>query len=509
MAENNPPILQMREIVKRFGETTANDHVNFDLRSGEIHALLGENGAGKTTLMNILYGLYKPDQGEILLDGQPVNISSPGDALNYGIGMVHQHFMLIDIFTAAENVTLGSWKSNELFINPQKIEVEVSQISKRFGFEFDPSAKIETLPVGIQQRVEIVKALYRGARILILDEPTAVLTPQESEELFKCMRDLTANQVSIIFISHKLEEVLQISDRVTILRNGIGVGTFHTNSLSKNQMAMLMIGRSLESLSKRSRSIQPVAIEVDNLEVFDGKVKKIKSISLSIEKGQILGVAGIDGNGQLELANAICGIRPATNGIIKMMGGEFPASQQTPSRFFDLGGAYIPQDRSHTGLVLDFTVAENLVLKKYKFPPFTHWGFLRHEEIHSNAGKLIQTFDIRPPEPDLPVRMYSGGNQQKVILARELNESPSVVVACYPTRGLDIGATEFIIKQLIYQRDQGAAILFFSNELEEIISISDLIMVIHRGEITGIVEPDEVNAESLGLLMMGQTLEKP
>lgn len=508
MEENGVPALEMKDIVKHFGGVIANNRVNFDLRRGEIHALLGENGAGKTTLMNILYGLYMPDEGQILLEGCPVTIRSPADALSNGIGMVHQNFMLIDVFSAAENVVLGSWKPGELRMNPKVVEESVTKVAKKYGLDFDPGALIETLPVGVQQRIEIVKALYRGARVLILDEPTAVLTPQETEELFRCMRELVADQVSIIYISHKLDEVKEISNRVTILRNGRSVGTFPTASLSKNELAMKMIGRNLDSTPKPKRETQPLNFKVDNLVVWKGGVPVIRDISFGIEKGEILGVAGIDGNGQLELANAITGIHPAQQGTITIGGRGFNASDQTPAKYTRSGGAYIPQDRKHTGLVLEFNVAENLMLKRFTQSDLVKGGFLDHKAIRENAAGLVKEFDVRPPLPELELAKFSGGNQQKVILARELHQMPVVIVACYPTRGLDIGATEFVYQQLITQRSRGASILFFSNELEELIAISDRIIVLHRGVVTGTADPARVDAESLGLMMMGQKVEE-
>jgi len=504
MAKQVQSMLEMKDIVKRFGSVIADDHVNFDLRKGEIHALLGENGAGKTTLMNILYGLYKPDEGNIFLNGDTININSPHDALSYGIGMVHQNFMLIDVFTAAENVALGSWKPGELSMDPKAVERAILQVAQKYKLEFDPAALIEDLPVGVQQRVEIVKALYRGARILILDEPTAVLTPQETEDLFRCMRELTADQVSIVFISHKLEEVKEISDRVTVLRNGREVGTFDTQSISEREMALKMIGRNLDTTPKPPRETQARNFEVENLVVWNGGDQNTRRISFEIEKGEILGVAGIDGNGQLELANAITGIHPAKQGKIIIDGRSINASQQTPFDFTRFGGAYIPQDRKNTGLVLDFNVAENLMLKQFTRSEMVKKGFLQHKVIWENAARLVKDYDVRPPNPELELGKFSGGNQQKVILARELHQEPVVIVACYPTRGLDVGATEFVCKQLIYQRSRGACILFFSNELEELINISDRIIVMHRGEITGSADPENVNVESLGLMMMGK-----
>jgi len=495
----------MTDIVKRFGHVLANDRVNIQLAPGEIHALLGENGAGKTTLMNILYGLYQPDSGAITIHEKPVKITSPADAISMGIGMVHQHFMLIDVFTAAENVVLGSWKPAELRMDPATVEAQVQAVANQFGFDFDPAAVVETMPVGVQQKVEIVKALYRGAKILILDEPTAVLTPQETEELFRCMRDLIAKGVSIIFISHKLDEVLEISDRVTVLRLGKVVGTQLTKQVRKEDLAVMMIGHLLERMPKPARTPQSPGLTVKDLTVIDRqKVEKVKGLSLRVEKGQIIGVAGIDGNGQVELANAIAGIWPAASGAVSINGVDMDARSITPRRFTDLGGAYIPQDRSHTGLILDFSSGENLVLKRYRQPPFVKHGFLQHRIIHENAAKLLAQYDVRPPDPYLQTGKLSGGNQQKVILARELHEDPSVIVVCYPTRGLDIGATEFVHQQLIQHRSQGAAILFISNELEELMEMSDKILVLHRGEIMGLVEPAATTPETLGLLMMGQ-----
>lgn len=507
MPTQSKVILKMGGIVKRFGHVVANDQVDFELRIGEIHALLGENGAGKTTLMNVLYGLYEPEEGEIILNGSQVEIPNPRAAIAHGIGMVHQHFMLVESFTAAENVVLGSWKAGELLVNPREVERAVRQIAEEDGLVFDPAAVVGTLPVGIQQRIEIVKTLYQGAKILILDEPTAVLTPQETEELFRRMRALVAKGVSIIFISHKLDEVLAMSDRVTVLRDGKTVETSVTSGVGKGDLALMMIGRRLESLAKPERSARPPGLMVKDLLVRDQQgIERLNKVTFQIEKGQILGVAGIDGNGQIELADAIAGVRPAGSGTIGIDGTTIDANQQNPYSFAMLGGAYIPQDRTHTGLVLDFTVAENLMLKKFDREPFVSRGFLRHKEIDTNASTLLNTFDVRPPTPGLQARTLSGGNQQKVVLARELHDNPSVIVACYPTRGLDIGALEFVHQQLIQQRAEDAAILVISNELEEILSLSDLIAVLHRGELVGIVDPKDANSESLGLMMLGHNV---
>jgi simple sugar transport system ATP-binding protein len=498
----------MKNIVKGFGHVVANDHVSFALRRGEIHALLGENGAGKTTLMNILYGLYEPDAGEILVNSSAVKIASPRDAIAHGIGMVHQHFMLVEPFTAAENVVLGSWKAGELLMHPHTVQRAVSQFAEKYGLGFDPAAAVETLPIGIQQRVEIVKALYRGARILILDEPTAVLTPQETEELFRCVRDLAANGVSIIFISHKLPEVLAVSDQVSVLRNGKNVGTVVTSEVDKGNLALMMIGRTLEAMPKPERLAQSPGLAVTDLWVRNRQgVVKLDKVSFQIEQGQILGVAGIDGNGQLELANAITGVRPADSGTLSIGGLTIDASKQDAYRFTLMGGAYVPQDRTHTGLVLDFTAAENLMLKHFDRAPFVKRGFLQHKQIHRSASALLRAFDVRPPNPVLQTRTFSGGNQQKVVLARELHASPGVIVACYPTRGLDIGATEFVHQQLIRQRSAGAAILFISNELEELLTLSDMIAVLHRGVLVGMVDPHRIDLQSLGLMMMGHKAE--
>ena len=501
-----PPILDMQGITKRFGYTLANDRVDFKLATGEIHALLGENGAGKTTLMNVLYGLYGPDAGEIMIEGRAAMIRNPRDAIAHGIGMVHQHFMLLGPFTAAENVFLGTWKRGELLMDPRKIQDQVKQAAHRYGLEFDTSALVSTLPVGTQQRIEILKALFRGARILILDEPTAVLTPQETEKLFDNIRELRQQAISIIFISHKLDEVLAISDRVTVLRGGRTIDTVQTAQVSGRELARMMIGHFLEPVAKPARSTGPLGLVVKGLTLHTKQdVLILDKVNLEVERGEILGIAGIDGNGQTALVDAISGVRPARQGEISISGTPTSALRMTPRTFASLGGAYVPQDRERTGVVLDFTVAENIMLKKFSVAPLVKWGFLQKRRILQLAQALLNEFDVRPPDPSLITRVLSGGNLQKVIVAREISEKPGVILVAYPTRGLDIAATEFVHQQLVLQRSEGAAIVLISNELDELLALSDRLAVMHRGRIVAVVKPASITAEEIGLLMMGQT----
>lgn len=498
-------VLETRGVYKQFGNVIANNSIDFDLFEGEIHALLGENGAGKTTFVNILYGLYNLDDGEIFIHGSKMTLKNPREAIDNGIGMVHQNFMLIGPFTTAENIFLGAWKKGQMVIDPRKMEKTIEEATRQYGFEYDLTVEAASLPVGIQQRVEIVKALYKGANILILDEPTAVLTPQETKKLFANLRDLKSKGISIIFISHKLDEVLGISDRVTVFRNGEKVSTVITAQTDESELARMMIGHKLEIIEKPSRIKQDLRLKVENLTVIDAKGnEKLKSVSFQVEKGQILGFAGIDGNGQMELANALSGIRAANKGRISFDGNPIEADQLNPRVFHQLGGAYIPQDRLRTGVVPEFKVYENLILKNFRDDRNTRLGLLQFKKIKDSANQLLDKFDIRPADIDLITRKLSGGNIQKVILARELNSKPSIIIASYPTRGLDIGATDFVYRQLLSQRAQGTSILLFSNELQELLDLSDLIAVLHRGQIIAIVEPAQTTPEKIGLLMLGK-----
>lgn len=500
--------LHMENIVKTFPGVVANDRVNFDVRHGEIHALLGENGAGKSTLMNILYGLYQPDSGQVYLNEKPVTIHSPDDAIAKGIGMVHQHFMLVPPLSVIENVILGLPGDNGILLNHQVARDNILKISHTYGLEVDPDALVWTLSVGNQQRVEIIKALYRGAKLLILDEPSAVLTPQEIEGLFEVMRRLVSTgENSIIFISHKLDEVMEISDRVTVLRDGTAVETVNTKDTSKAKLARLMVGREvLFRLDKPPIQTGQTVLDIQKLGVNnDRHLPAIRNLSLQVHKGEIVGLAGVDGNGQKELAEAIAGLRPAQGGSIRISGRDTTHLNSGDLLHFNM--AYIPEDRHREGLVLGFTLSENMIARNFRRSPISAWGLLNYQAIKSLAKKLIERFDVRTPSADVTAKTLSGGNQQKVVVARELAENPDLIIAAHPTRGLDVGATEFVENQLLEQRSRGAAILYISTELEEIFNLSDRIAVIHRGEIMGIVRPTEVTPEELGLMMAG-TLHK-
>lgn len=499
----NNTFLRMENITKTFPGVVANNRVNLDVRHGEIHALLGENGAGKSTLMNVLYGLYQPDSGQIYLNDQPTTIHSPDDAIAKGIGMVHQHFMLVPPLSVTENVMLGLPGEKGILLNHQAAKKNILDISLAYGLEVNPDLAIWNLSVGTQQRVEIIKALYRGAKLLILDEPSAVLTPQEIEGLFGVMRRLVGNGNSIIFITHKLDEVMEISDWVTVLRDGLAIQTVETRATTKAELARLMVGREvLFRLAKPAVEPGEVKLEVTNLVVNDDRhVPAVRNLSLHVRAGEIVGLAGVDGNGQRELAEAIAGLRPPQSGTIRISGRETTALNSGDLLHFNL--AYIPEDRHREGLILGFKLSENFIARNFRRRPFSVRGLLQYNAIKANARQLIQRFDVRTPSAEVTARTLSGGNQQKVVLARELSENPDLIIAAHPTRGLDVGATEFVENRLLEQRARGAAILYISTELEEILNLSDRIAVIHRGEIMGVVRPTEVTPETLGLMMAG------
>jgi ABC-type uncharacterized transport system ATPase subunit len=506
---HDTPALELKGITKRFPGVVANDRVDFDLRRGEVHALLGENGAGKSTLMNVLYGLYKPDEGEILVNGKPVTMSSPSDAIDVGIGMVHQHFMLIPVMTVAENIVLGVEPTREkVFIDEDAAEARVEQIARTFNFAIDPHARIENIGVGQQQRVEILKALYRGADILILDEPTAVLTPQETQELFGILRKLTAERMtSVIFISHKLHEVLEIADRVTVLRRGKMIETLPREGTTQGQLAKLMVGREvlLRVDKKPSEPGEPL-LEVEDLHVVDERgLPAVRGVSLQVRAGEIVGIAGVDGNGQTELIDAITGLTRPQSGVIRVGGHD--ATRETARGRTEEGIGHIPEDRQRRGLVLDFTLAENVGLHDYRDEPNSRFGWLRPSKLIALARRLLKEFDVRGGGPSTLASALSGGNQQKVVIARELERDPRVLVAGQPTRGLDVGAIEFVHRRLVEERDEGRGVLLVSLELEEIMSLSDRILVIFGGEIVGEYGPD-VTEEELGVAMTGGRREE-
>jgi ABC-type uncharacterized transport system ATPase subunit len=499
-----PYAVQMLDITKTWPGVVADEHVNFDVRRGEIHALVGENGAGKTTLMNILYGLLRPDFGKILVNGAAASIHGPRDAIALGIGMVHQHFMLIPVMTVGENIVLGREPTTTggVYDKPT-VTHAIRELSERFGLAIDPNSTIANLPVGLQQRVEILKVLYRGADILILDEPTGVLTPQESTELFQVLRGLKAQGKTIIFISHKLQEVLEISDRVTVLRRGKVVGTVPTATTNQEELARMMVGRAvLLRVEKTPAKPGPVALRVEHLEVKNEQdLLAVKDVSLELHHGEILGVAGVEGNGQSELIEALAGTRSIVSG--KVLIGDRDVTNAGAREVREAGIGHIPEDRRGTGLVLNDSIADNLIFGRERAPRFARNGFvLKLASIANWAKQLIAEFDVRTPSYDTPVRSLSGGNQQKVVVARELGSQPQVLLAAQPTRGVDIGAIEFIHHRLIGQRDAGAAILLVSAELEEIRSLSDRIAVMYEGRIVDIVPP-ETSEERLGLLMTG------
>ena len=504
------PILELKGITKQFPGVLANDHIDLVLNKGEILALLGENGAGKSTLMNILYGLYQPDEGEILINGQKIVVNSPTDAIKAGVGMVHQHFMLIPVFTVTENIMLGdeSVKAGD-FLDRPKAAKRIMDISTKYNMSVNPDDYLRDLPVGVQQRVEIIKLLYRNAEILIFDEPTAVLTPQEADELFGIMRSLAEQGKSIIFITHKLREVLAISDRIVVIRQGAVVGETTPQNANKNTLAAMMVGREVNLVVKKiEKKPGKVVCSVQNLVVAD-KFQNIvvDDVSLDIHAGEIVGIAGVQGNGQTELVEAISGLKKIASGKISLLNEDITKS--TPRQITELGIAHVPEDRQADGLVLSFSVAENLVLCTYYKAPYSKGVVLQYDTIYDNATKLIKDFDIRTPSALTPVGSLSGGNQQKVIIARELSRPIQFLVASQPTRGLDVGSIEYIHKRIEQKREEGCAVMVVSPELDEIMELSDRIAVMYRGKILAIVPNKGISKEYIGLLMAGIVPEQP
>ena len=502
------PVLDLRNITKQFPGVLANDHINLTLEEGEIHALLGENGAGKSTLMNILYGLYSPDEGEIYIRGQRTQITGPTDAIRQGIGMVHQHFMLVPVLTVAENVMLGEETTKGLVLDRKTVAGRISELSQKHGLHVDPEVKVENLSVGVRQRVEIIKVLYRHANILILDEPTAVLTPQEADDLFGILRSLRQQGVSIIFISHKLREVLDLADRVTVIRRGKVVGETKTAGASQAMLAEMMVGRQVDlTVEKTPAHPDAPVLVVENLKVLDNRLQMtVNGASLDVHAGEILGIAGVQGNGQTELVEALTGLRTVQEGTVSIDGQD--VTNASPRKITESGVAHIPEDRQEDGLVLSFPVHDNFVINTYYRPPFSHGMVVDQKAIQGQADGLIQEFDIRTPSAHVPVSNLSGGNQQKVIVARELNRPIKLLIANQPTRGLDVGSIEFIHRRLVEKRDSGVAVLLVSAELDEIMGLADRIAVIFKGQFTAVVDADDVSKEQVGLMMAGNSLEE-
>lgn len=498
----------MLDIRKEFPGVVANNNITLQVKKGEIHALLGENGAGKSTLMNVLFGLYQPERGEIKIKGEKVHITNPNIANDLGIGMVHQHFMLVEPFTVTQNIILGSEPKKGVKIDLRKAEKEVQELSDRYGLRVDPKAKIRDISVGMQQRVEILKMLYRGADVLIFDEPTAVLTPQEIDELIEIMQSLVKEGKSIILITHKLKEIMQTCDRCTVIRKGEGIGTVNVADTTVDELAALMVGRAVSfKTEKTEANPREVVLQVENLHVNDTRnVPTVKGLNLEVRANEIVGIAGVDGNGQTELIEAIAGLRKVESGSISLNGK--PITKLPPRKVTEMGLGHIPQDRQKMGLVLDFPVSENIVLQTYYKEPNSKYKLLKYEKIDQYAKEIVDEYDVRTPSIHTKTSALSGGNQQKVIIGREVDRSPDFLIAAQPTRGLDVGAIEFIHKKLIEERDNGKAVLLVSFELDEILNVSDRIVVLFDGKIIADVKPSETNEQQLGLLMAGSVEER-
>ncbi|MGM9926311.1 MAG: ABC transporter ATP-binding protein [Bacillus sp. (in: firmicutes)] len=501
-------VIEMLNIRKEFPGIVANDNITLQVKKGEIHALLGENGAGKSTLMNVLFGLYQPEKGEIRVNGEKVQITNPNIANDLGIGMVHQHFMLVDPLTVTENIILGKEPTKAGKINLKEASEEIRKISEQYGLQVDPDAKIADISVGMQQRVEILKTLYRGANILIFDEPTAVLTPQEITELIAIMKRLIKEGKSIILITHKLKEIMEVCHRVTVIRRGQGIGTVNVVDTNENDLASLMVGREVVFKTEKvdSKPLQDV-LKVENLTVKDARhVTTVNNLNLTVRAGEIVGIAGVDGNGQSELIEAITGLRKIDSGTVKLNNKDI--TKFPPRKVTEAGVGHIPQDRHKHGLVLDYPMDLNMVLQTYYKKPYSKHGILDFKAITKKAKELIAEFDVRTPSEKTLARALSGGNQQKAIIGRELDRDPDLLIAAQPTRGLDVGAIEFIHQRLIDHRDQGKAVLLVSFELDEIMNVSDRIAVMYEGQIVAIVDPKETTEQELGLLMAGSNREE-
>ena len=496
--------VEMRNIVKKFGDFTANDHINLLVHKGEVHAILGENGAGKSTLMNVLYGLYRPTSGQIFIDGKEVQITSPKHAIELGIGMVHQHFMLIQPFTVTENIILGVEPRKGLMVDIKSARQKVVELSEKYGMKVDPDAKIEDISVGMQQRVEILKVLYRGANTLILDEPTASLTPQEIEELMEIISNLTADGKSVILITHKLKEITESSDNCTIIRAGKYIDTVKVGDVDENKLAAMMVGRDVNfKVAKKDKTPGDVALEIKDLHAKDYRgVEILKGFNLNVRSGEIVGLAGVDGNGQTELVEILTGLRKAESGSITMLGKD--VLNKKPKEIFESGISSIPADRQKYGLVLDFSIEDNLISQHFEEAPYSHHMILDRKKIREHATEMMDKFDIRPRGAEAkPAGTLSGGNQQKVIIAREVTNDKDLLIAVNPTRGLDVGAIEFVHKYIVEQRDKGRAVLLVSFELDEIMNLSDRIEVIFDGQIKGSVSGKDADEKELGYMMAG------
>ncbi len=494
----------MQGIVKAYPGVVANDKTGFEVAEGEIHALLGENGAGKTTLMNILYGMSRPDSGQILWRGRQVHLPNPKAAMDLGIGMVHQHFMLVPTLNVVENITLGMPSPRRPLLALSEAASEIKRLSITFGLEVDPWAEVEGLPLGVRQRVEIVKALYRGAHLLILDEPTAVLTPGETADLTAILRRLVEQGHSVVFISHKLDEVMDVSQRVTVLRDGRTMATLSTPDTTKEYLAELMVGRPIVfRIEKPPHAAGDVVLGIEDLHVNGGTERdRVRGVSLELRRGEIVGIAGIDGNGQRALTEALCGLRSAQSGRVVLLGHNIAG--WSPRRILDLNVGRIPEDRQSMGLVMGLSVRENLSLTSYSRRPFSRFGFLNHRRMEAFASGLVRDYDIRTPTLGLQVRSLSGGNQQKVVLAREMSFNPVVIIAANPSRGLDVGATEYVYRRLLESRERGTAVLLVSSDLEEVLALSDRIAVMVRGTLVGVIPAGQADRQTLGLMMAGE-----
>lgn len=500
-------VIEMKGITKVFPGTTANDNVDFTLLKGETHVLLGENGAGKTTLMNVLYGLYQPEKGEIFVEQKEAKITSPNDAIKLGIGMVHQHFMLVHNFTIAQNIVLGMEPKKGLKIDINKAIKDVEEIAKKYGFNINPNDVIEDISVGQQQKVEILKALYRGANILILDEPTAVLTPQEIEELGQIIDNLKKEGKSVILITHKLKEVMSMSDRVTIIRRGKVTGIVNTKDTSIDELAELMVGRKVKLVADKGESkLTGEVLKVENLKANDNReLPALKGVNFTVNGGEILGIAGVDGNGQTELLEVLTGLRKPIDGSISIKGKDIYG--KSPREIIDSGVGHIPEDRQKRGLILKYSLFENAILGVHHKEPFTKNKVIDYKKVREYAKRIIKEFDVRTPGDDVPASSLSGGNQQKLIVAREISKDPELLIAAQPTRGVDVGAIEFIHKRLVGERDSGKAVLLVSFELDEILALSDRIAVMYDGEVVAILNREEANEQKLGILMAGGSLK--